>query len=160
MADSSVLIEPLVLDPADFPPLPLQPGFAQLVQDELGTAGTPDDGFDAVFTEVVGIVDALDAALGGLANDLLDAFAEADLVDPAAASDNLVAGTAAVSASSSLVDNLGTLITIASTPTAPPTPPSAPPGGGGAVGTYSCVVTYNATPGPGPQTLCISAKVQ
>src|SRR5258707_304701 len=96
MAGSKQLIELLVLDPADFPPLPLQPGFAQLVQDELGDVATPADGFDEVLAGAVGIVDALDAALGDLGGGLLDAFAEADLVDPAAAGDNLVAGNAAV----------------------------------------------------------------
>ncbi len=85
MAGSKQLIELLVLDPADFSPLPLQPGFAQLVQDELGDVATPADGFDDVLAEAVGIVDALAGALDSLGGELLDAFAEADLVDPAAA---------------------------------------------------------------------------
>lgn len=124
MADA-LLIQPLVIDPADFPPLPLQPGFAQLVQDELGTAATSADGFDEVFTEVVGVVDALAGALDSLGSELLNAFAEADLVDPTAAGNNLVAGAAAVGAAGTVVDNLGGLITSSSTPTAP-SPPGAP----------------------------------
>lgn len=121
----TLLIQPLVLDPADFPPLPLQPGFAQLVSDELGTAATSADGFDDVFAEAVGIVDALAGALDSLGNELLATFADADLVDPTAATDNLVAGAAAVGASSTAVDALGTLLTTSSAPTAP-APPGAP----------------------------------
>jgi hypothetical protein len=129
MADSNLLIQPLVLDPADFPPLPLQPGFAQLVQDELGYFATPADGFDDVLAEAVGIVDALAGALESLGGELLDSFAEADLVDPAAAGDNLVTGSAAVGVAGTAVDSLGTLITLSSTP------PTAPPPGGGGAGT-------------------------
>src|SRR5713226_4328263 len=126
MADSKQLIELLVLDPADFPPLPLQPGFAQLVMDELGDVATPADGFDDVLAEAVGIVDALAGALDSLGGELLDAFAEADLVDPAAAGDNLVAGEAAVGTAGAAVDTLGTLLTTSTSPTAPGAPP--PPG--------------------------------
>ncbi len=125
MADSKQLIELLVLDPADFPPLPLQPGFAQLVMDELGDVATPADGFDDVLAEAVGIVDALAGALDSLGGELLDTFAEADLVDPAAAGDNLVAGEAAVGAAGAAVDSLGGLIASSSGPTAAP-PPGAP----------------------------------
>ena len=126
MADSDLLIQPLTIEPADFPPLPLQPGFAQLVMDELGDVATPADGFDDVLAEAVGIVDALAGALDSLGGELLDAFAEADLVDPAAAGDNLVAGSAAVGAAGAAVDTLGTLLTTSTSPTAPGAPP--PPG--------------------------------
>src|SRR5712692_726655 len=134
MADSDLLIQPLTIEPADFPPLPLQPGFAQLVMDELGDVATPADGFDEVLAGAVGIVDALDAALGDLGGELLDAFAEADLVDPAAAGDNLVAGQAAVVAAGAAVDGLGTIITSLSPPTPKPAPPGPPGGGGGGGG--------------------------
>src|SRR5216683_2727821 len=127
MAGSKQLIELLVLDPADFPPLPLQPGFAQLVQDELGDVATPADGFDDVLAEAVGIVDALAGALDSLGGELLDAFAEADLVDPAAAGDNLVAGEAAVGAAGAALDGLGTLITSSSGAPSAPAPPSSTP---------------------------------
>jgi len=122
MADSDLLIQPLTIDPADFPPLPLQPGFAQLVQDELGDVATPGDGFDEVLTEALGIVDALAGALDSLGGELLDAFAEADLVDPAAAGDNLVAGQAAVDAAGTAVAGLGTLITSSSVAPGAPAP--------------------------------------
>src|SRR5713101_1477157 len=115
MAGSKQLIELLVLDPADFPPLPLQPGFAQLVQDELGDVATPADGFDDVLAEAVGIVDALAGALDSLGGELLDTFAEADLV----------ARAAAVGAAGAAVNSLGVLITSSSGPTIPP-PPGAP----------------------------------
>src|SRR5260370_30692907 len=121
MAGSQQLIELLVLDPAAFPPLPLQPGFAQLVQDELGDVAGPADGFDDVTAELVGIVDALAGELDSLGGELLDAFAEADLVDPAAAGENLVAGEATVVAAGTAVDGLGTLITSSSV--APGGPP-------------------------------------
>src|SRR5713101_7798223 len=115
MADSDLLIQPLTIDPADFPPLPLQPGFAQLVMDELGDVATPADGFDDVLAEAVGIVDALAGALDSLGGELLDTFAEADLV----------AREAAVGAAGAAVNSLGVLITSSSGPTIPP-PPGAP----------------------------------
>src|SRR5258708_20602537 len=40
-----IFIQPLVLPTDEFPPLPLDPGFAKLVQDELGNVVTPTDGF-------------------------------------------------------------------------------------------------------------------
>src|SRR5713226_1707614 len=103
MADSNLLIQPLDLDPADFPPLPLQPGFAQLVTDTLGNTATPTDGFDEVMGEVIAIVDALDTALGGLALDLLSAFAEADAIDAAPVSDTAAGFTASLDPSSAAV---------------------------------------------------------
>src|SRR6266446_6527215 len=119
MADSNLLIQPLELDPADFPPLPLQPGFAQLVTDTLGNVATPTDGFDDVMGEAIAIVDALDTALGLLAADLLDTFAEADTIDAAPVSDNAAGFTASLAVSSALNDQLGTLLGSATGPVPP-----------------------------------------
>src|SRR5438445_13444710 len=81
MAD--VLIEPL--DLADFDPsqVPSDPGFTELLNNELGVQATDLDGFGLVFDEAVAIVDALGGALEGLAFALLDSFAEADTIDEA-----------------------------------------------------------------------------
>jgi hypothetical protein len=121
MSNGDLLIAPLVLDPADFPPLPLQPGFSQLVNDELGNAATPTDGFDEVFAEVVAIVDALDSALGTLAGELLDAFGEADTIDAQPVSVTADSFTASLAPSDTAVGNLGTLLGAAAAPT-PPAP--------------------------------------
>src|SRR6266851_427144 len=135
MADSNLLIQQLELDPADFPPLPLQPGFAQLVTDTLGNVATPTDGFDDVMGEAIAIVDALDTALGALALDLLSAFAEADTIDALPVSGTVIAFTASLAPSSAAVDDLGTLLGTA-------TPPS-PTGGGGGGG-----MTIGSATGP------------
>ncbi|SRR6266852_5744368 len=121
MADSNLLIQRLELDPADFPPLPLQPGFAQLVTDTLGNVATPTDGFDDVMGEAIAIVDALDTALGGLALDLLSSFAEADAIDAAPVSDTAAGFTASLAPSSAAVDALGVLLGSATGPV-PPVP--------------------------------------
>jgi len=125
MADSNLLIQPLELDPADFPPLPLQPGFAQLVTDTLGNVATPTDGFDDVMGEAIAIVDALDIALGALALDLLSAFAEADTIDEQPVDTNILGFVASLTPSDAAVDDLGKLLGTA-------TPPR--PGGGGGGG--------------------------
>lgn len=125
--NTTLLIDPLVLDPADFPPLPLTPGFAQLVNDELGNAALPTDGFDTVFDELVAIVDGLDQALGVLAGELVSAFGEADTIDAAPVGDTVAGFAGALGVSSTAVDNLGTLLTGA----APPTPTGGGGGGGG-----------------------------
>jgi hypothetical protein len=130
MSNGDLLIQPLEIDPSDFPPLPLQPGFTQLVSDELGNAATPTDGFDDVFAEVVAIVDALDSALGTLEGELLRAFVEADTVDArpvSATADHFAASLAPTDAA---VNNLGTLLGAA----AAPTPPSGGGDGGGGTG--------------------------
>jgi hypothetical protein len=124
MADSDVLIQPLVLDPADFPPLPLQPGFLELVSDELRDSATPADGFDDVVGELIAIVDALDAGLLALNPTLGDTFAEADTIDAQPVSDTVDGFGPALDPTSSAVDDLGTLLSSVAAP--------APPAGGGA----------------------------
>ena len=121
MSNGDLLIQPLEIDPADFPPLPLQPGFSQLVSDELGNAATPTDGFDEVFAEVVAIVDALDSALGTLGDELLAAFGEADTIDAAPVSATADSFTASLGPSDTAVNNLGALLGAA----VPATPPAA-----------------------------------
>ena len=122
---NDLLIQPLVLDTSDFPPLPLQPGFSQLASDELSNQATPTDGFDDVLAEALAIVDALDAALGVLGSDLLSAFAEADLIDPAPVGDTVAGFTASLGPSDTSVTNLGTLLSAAGPPA---------PGGAGGTG--------------------------
>lgn len=108
------LIEPLVLPPDEFPPLPLDPGFAQLVQDDLGNVVTATDGFDAIVAEAIGIVDAIDGGLDALGGGLLEAFAEADLIDAKPVGDTVAGFTASLDPTSSAVDDLGTLLAGAS----------------------------------------------
>jgi hypothetical protein len=118
------------LDAADIPPADPPPGLEQFILDNAPTDATPLDGFDAVFTETVGIIDALDAALGGLAGELLSAFAEADLVDAAPVADTVAGFTSSLGPVSTGVDDLGTLLRSA-------TPPS-PGGGAGGGGSAKC----------------------
>lgn len=122
----TVLIQPLVLPTDEFPQLPLDPGFAKLVQDELGNVVTPTDGFDDVVAEAIAIVDGVDSALDALGGGLLDAFAEADLIDAKPVSDTVAGFTASLGPTSSAVDDLGTLLATV----APPTPTGGGGGGG------------------------------
>jgi len=126
VASFPFLIAPLAIDPTDFPPLPLQPGFAQLVTDTLANSATPDDGFDQGVAEVVAIVDQLNTALGGLLTELLGAFAEADLIDDYPVTVNTQAFAASLVPVDASVGELGTLLSSAALPT--------PPGGGGGGG--------------------------
>jgi hypothetical protein len=141
--DSKVLIQPLVLPPDEFPPLPLDPGFSQMVQDDLGNVVTAADGFDALVAEVLGIVDAIDSGLDALGGGLLDAFAEADLIDAAPVGDTVAGFTASLAPTSSAVDDLGTLLTTATTP--------APTSGGGGG-------SPAPTPAPSPAAIIIFAQ--
>jgi hypothetical protein len=120
-------IEPL--DPSIIPPAEQPPGLEQFILDNAGDVATPADGFDQVFLETVGIVDALDSALATLEGDLLAAFAEADAIDAAPVGDTAAGFDASLGVSSTAVDDLGTLLSGVT----PPTPP-APGGGGGAAG--------------------------
>jgi hypothetical protein len=138
MAGSQPLIDPLTIDPADFPPLPLDPGFLQLASDELGNAATPADGFDSVLTEVIGIVDTLAGVLDALGAELLFAFAEADLIDPAPVDVTVAGFAASLDVTSTAVDDFGTLLAGGTTPT----PPAGGGGGGGGGSTGPCA------PGP------------
>src|SRR6266849_2651195 len=106
MADSNLLIQPLELDPADFPPLPLQPGFLQLVSDELGDTATPADGFDDVVGEGIGIIAALDAGLSALHPTLDETFLEAYLSDTQQVNETIDGYTAALVPVSTAVDDL------------------------------------------------------
>ncbi len=127
MADSKLLIEPLVLDPSDFPPLPLEPGFTQLANDTLGNAATELDGFDSVFADAAAILDALDNALSELGGadggTLDDTFEEILQFDPADAGGHVVEASAAIADAGTNVDKLGNQLAAASLP--------APGGGGG-----------------------------
>jgi NAD(P)-dependent dehydrogenase (short-subunit alcohol dehydrogenase family) len=159
MSNGDLLIEPLEIDPNDFPPLPLQPGFTQLVSDELGNAATPTDGFDEVFAEVVAIVDALDSALSTLGDELAAAFGEADTIDAAPVSATADSFTASLGPSDTAVNNLGTLLGAAG--------PPIPTGGGGGGGTggdraLPCEVTMSFAAGaalPQSQTFLTSATI-
>lgn len=150
---SRVLIQPLNL--ADFPTPTdaLNPGFADLVNNELGDAVTAADGFDAILSELEAIVDALDNGLSILAGadggTLDDTFAEILALDPAPAAQNVADFQAASSAYDTDVDALGTLLTGAG----PPAPSKA------GQSTASLVVTFTGGAGS-PQTLCLTAEVQ
>jgi hypothetical protein len=150
----NLLIQPLVLDPADFPPLPLQPGFAQLVSDELGDQGTPADGFDDIVGEAIALVDVLDSALGGLGFELLDAFAEADLIDPTPVGDTVAGFTKSLEASSTAVDELGKLLSGA----APPTPSAG--GGTGLPAGCAAVVGFDDVTNTPPIMRSVSFSAQ
>jgi hypothetical protein len=109
-----VLIQPL--DLADFDPstYPSDPGFADLVNQELTDSGTPADGFDGVWEDLVAIVDALEEGmilLGGAdGGDLDDTFAEILELDPTEAGDHVALLSAAIPDVQTNVDNLGTLL--------------------------------------------------
>jgi len=123
------------LDPTQFPAADPAPGLEQYIIDNAPTDATPLDGFDTAFAETVGFVDALDAALGALAGELLLAFAEADTIDPAPVGDTVAGFTSSLDVSSTSLDNLGTLLTGAGQPT--PTP-----GGGGGGGASSSTFDF------------------
>jgi hypothetical protein len=101
-----------------------------MVNDELGNAALPTDGFDSIFDELVAIVEGLDQALGVLAGELVSAFGEADTIDAAPVGDTLTGFAGALPASSSAVDDLGTLLA----GTTPPAPTGGGGGGGGGSG--------------------------
>lgn len=141
MSTKKVLIEPLVVDVSDLPPLPLHPGFADLVGQELGDSGTPADGFDGALSDLTAIVDALESGLvllgGADGGDLDDTFAEILTLDPGPPGDNLAAALAAVPVGDALQSALGSVLTGAAPPT--PTSASCPQGTGGTTppcGTY------------------------
>jgi hypothetical protein len=123
------------LDPADFPAADPPPLLEQFIEDNAPDDATPADGFDDVFNETVAIVDSLDSALANLENDLLVAFAEADLIDAAPVGAIVDGFGASLGPSDSAVGNLGLLLSGA----APPTPPGGGGGGGGG-GSSPCAV--------------------
>lgn len=121
MATSTLVIQPIVLDPADFPPLPLQPGFLDLVNQTLGFAATPLDGIDQLIGELIDITEGLDAALQSMDADLTDTFLEAFTIDPTPVAGTLVGYGGALPASDAAVNDLGTLLSGAALGT-PPAP--------------------------------------
>src|SRR5260370_10113213 len=153
----TVLIKPLVLPTDEFPQLPLDPGFAKLAQDELGNVVTPTDGSADIVAEAIAIVDGVDSALDVLGGGLLDAFAEADLIDAKPVSDTVAGFTASLVPTSSAVDALGTLLGSAAAPT--------PGGGGGGTGTGTpfrtqVVVRFSGQGAVSPLRLCLEVFVQ
>jgi len=80
---SDRLIEPLDLTDFDPSQVPDNPGFTDLLSQELGIQATDLDGFSLVFDQAVALVDALGGALEGLGLTLLGAFAEADSITEA-----------------------------------------------------------------------------
>src|SRR5713226_120967 len=125
-----VLIEPL--DLADFDPaqVPSDPGFTELLNNELGIQATDLDGFNLVFDEAVAIVDALGGALEGLGFALLDSFAEADTINEAPLAGDIGTFTAGVAVGQAVTSDVDTLLgTVA---------PAPPAGGGGAGGGFQC----------------------
>jgi hypothetical protein len=125
------------LDPATLPPEDPPPNLEQYVQDTIGDAGTPEDGFDAQFDDLISILDSMDSILGTLASDLLEAFLEADTIDPTPVGDTLTGFTDALVDPSQSTTNLGTLLSQSG--------PPAPGGGGGGGGTAAptCEATLN-----------------
>jgi hypothetical protein len=117
------------LEPGDIPPADPPPGLEQFVLDNSPTEGSALDGFDLAFSEAVGIVDALEAALNGLGNDLLLAFTEADAIDATPVGDTVAGYTAALVPVGTAVDDLGTLLSTITPPT--PTPVTCGKGGPG-----------------------------
>jgi hypothetical protein len=124
------------LDPSTLPPEDPAPGLEQFIIDNAPNDATPFDGFDQAFTDTVGIVDALDSALGSLEGSLLDAFSEADTIDPAPVGATVAGYSASLGPSSTAADNLGTLLTGAASPTPPAPAGGTPPG---SVGTFDFV---------------------
>src|SRR5260370_4111254 len=141
--------QPVGRVPAAFPPLPLDPGFLQLVSDELQDAALPTDGFDTVFDELVAIVDALDTALGLLNPTLDETFAEALTIDAQPVSDTVDLFTASLVPSDSAVNDLGALLAGVAAPA-----PSVR--GGGAAGTvYTAAVTLSFSNGGFSPEVCL-----
>jgi len=127
MADD-VLIQPLAPLITDELELPLQPDFSSLVNDSLADVGTPTDGFDSVLTDLVQIVDALEAALIGLGGldggDLDDTFVDIAALDTAGPGVDVANLSAALPDVQTNVDNLGAILG------GPPLPGPVPGGGG------------------------------
>lgn len=125
---NDVLIEPLAPLISDELTLPLQPDFSSLVNDSLSGVATPEDGFDAVLTDLVQIVDALEGALitlgGADGGELDDVFLEISALDADAPGVDVANLTTALPDVQTNVNNLGNLLITAALP--------APPAGGGA----------------------------
>ncbi len=123
-----VLIQPLDLGDFDPSTYPSDPGFTDLVNQELSDSGTPADGFDGVWEDLVAIVDALEQGyvlLGGAdGGDLDDTFAEILELDPTEAGEHVTLLSAAIPDVETHVDNLGNLLS------GPPLPGPVPGGGG------------------------------
>ncbi len=152
---AKVLIQPLDLSNFDPSTYPSDPGFADLVTQELGDSGTLSDGFDTVWEDLVAIVDALEEGmilLGGAdGGDLDDTFADILTVDPTEAGDHVAQLSAAIPDVEGHVDNLGSPLTAASPP-APPVASAAP--------TYSLKVVISYDPPTPTQTLCVGVDVR
>lgn len=121
------IIQPL--DLADFAVTPetTNPGFADLVNSEVGDAASPLDGFDDVFAELSALVDALDSGLALLAGadggTLDDTFADILPLDDAPVAQTLADVTAALPDIDAAANDLDELIGT--------TPETTPPAGGG-----------------------------
>lgn len=118
-------LSPLITDELE---LPLQPDFSSLVNDSLGNAAYPTDGFDQVLADLISIVDGLEGglvALGGAdGGDLDDTFLEISALDADAPGADVANLAAAIPDVQTNVDNLGNLLT------GPPLPGPVPGGGG------------------------------
>lgn len=119
------LLSPLITDDLE---LPLQPDFSSLVNDSLGNAADPTDGFDQVLADLISIVDGLEGglvALGGAdGGDLDDTFVDILALDSDAPGTDVANLTTALPDVQTNVDNLGVILG------GPPLPGPAPGGGG------------------------------
>jgi hypothetical protein len=100
MASSDVFIQPLDLSHFAASPPGDSPGFTQLVQDVLGDAASPVDGFDAAVGDAAALVEALDKILGEQDAALDAVLVSLDTTNPAPLDNSMLGytGTAATGA--------------------------------------------------------------
>ncbi len=106
------------------------PGFLELVDRELSTAGTPSDGFDDVLTESILLLEGFEQVLDAVDNDLGDVGVIANLIDPSSLDQDFLAFQADLVTGQGVLDDAALLLGPAPSPrpVAPtPTPPAEPP---------------------------------
>ena len=135
--DKTVFIDPL--DPSAFiaPPGGTSPGFTQDLQDILGNAGDPTDGFDELLAGLGQLVNLWDAASAAQDTELDAVLTELAAADHTSAdnamtdfSNSFAAGSAIVAGAQALgVPDMGTLETLWLSPNTTRVPVPTTPGG-------------------------------
>ncbi len=108
--DVSVIIYPAPQDPEPFLTVDTSQSFTELFQELVGNNGSDVDGFDTAVLEVVGIIDALDAALGHGIDDLFDAFDIVQGIGPDSIAEDVLAFHAGIPAGTAIVNDFGGLV--------------------------------------------------
>ncbi len=106
----SVIIYPDPQDPEPFLTVDTSQSFTELFQELVGNNGSDVDAFDTAVLEVVGIIDALDAALGKGIDDLFDAFDIVQGIGPDSIAEDVLAFHAGIPTGTAIVNDFGGLV--------------------------------------------------